>query len=85
MLSVFVQSNLIETDEPIGLLWKEERTETYREVVDYRMGPCPAVSDYFDVQPDVPILSRTYLVFSNNRHYGIVTESFPATYFRDWT
>ncbi|HYM36643.1 MAG TPA: chorismate pyruvate-lyase family protein, partial [Steroidobacteraceae bacterium] len=32
--SVSIQDQLLNTDRPIGLLWKEARLETYREIVD---------------------------------------------------
>lgn len=82
MLTETMQHKLLETDCPIGIVWKEERMETYREVVERRIAPCPRVSCYFDVPSHIPILSRTYRIFARNKPFGVVTESFPSTYFR---
>lgn len=81
MLTETMRYKLLETDYPMGRVWKEERLETYREVIEHRIAPCPRVSMYFDVPLHIPILSRTYLVFAHNKPFGVVTESFPSTYF----
>lgn len=81
MLTETMRYKLLETDCPMGRVWKEERLETYREVVEHRIAPCPRVSMHFDVPLHIPILSRTYLVFVRNKSFGVVTESFPSTYF----
>lgn len=82
MLTETMRYKLLETDCPMGHVWKEERLETYREVVEHRIAPCPRVSMHFDVPLHIPILSRTYRVFVRNEPFGVVTESFPSTYFR---
>jgi len=83
MLTETMRYKLLETDCPMGRVWKEERLETYREVIEHRIAPCPRVSIYFDVPFHIPILSRTYLVFVRNKPFGVVTESFPSTHFRE--
>ena len=81
-LSKSLQYKLLETDQPIGMLWKEERIEIYREVIDYKIVPCEAISSFFNLQSHIPILSRTCLIFNSGKPFGIITESFPSTYFR---
>ncbi|PEW07823.1 chorismate pyruvate-lyase family protein [Bacillus cereus] len=81
-LSRTIQSNLLETDCPIGLLWKNEKLETYREITDIRSEYNGELSKYFDVHPNTPLLSRTYLIHNNHKKLGMITEKFPITYFR---
>lgn len=83
MLTETMRYKLLETDCPMGRAWKEERLETYREVIEHKTAPCPRVSMYFDAPLHIPILSRTYLIFMRNRPFAVVTESFPSTYFRE--
>lgn len=81
MLTENMRYQLFETNRPMGLVWKDERLEMYREVIERRIAPCPRVSVYFNVPPHIPILSRTYLIFVRNRPFGVITESFPSTHF----
>lgn len=83
MLTETMRYKLLETDCPMGRVWKEEKLEMYRDVIEHRIAPCPRVSIYFDVPFHIPILSRTYLVFVRNKPFGVVTESFPSTHFRE--
>ena len=77
-----IQYKLLETDLPIGLIWKEEKFETYREIIEYKNEVCETLSIYFDIDPQVSMLSRTYLIYHNNTILGIITEKFPFTYFK---
>lgn len=81
-LSRPTQYKLLETDRPIGLLWKEERLESYREIIDYQAEPAGAIADYFEIQPDALVLSRSYLIHHRQTVLGVITEKFPRTYFK---
>ena len=82
-LSKFIQKNLLESDKPIGLLWKEEKLETYREIIGYNLSPCPSVSAYFNGTDKDLILSRYYFIHHNHKVMGIITEKFPLEYFKE--
>lgn len=84
-LSRTIQFELLETDRPIGLLWKNEKLETFREITDIRSEYNNELAEYFDVHPETPLLSRTYLIHNNHKELGMITEKFPISYFREDT
>jgi len=75
------QYALLETDRPIGLLWKEERIHTFRDIIEIRVELCDNLTSFFDVPRGTKFLARTYLVYNNNNKLGMITEKFPITYF----
>jgi chorismate-pyruvate lyase len=72
---------LLETDAPIGLVWKEEKAEMYRDVVDIRREHCRVTTGYFGLPPETALLSRTYLLLQGGSPLGVITEKFPASSF----
>lgn len=76
-----IQYKLLETDYPIGLLWKAEKLETYREITEIRSELCADLAEHFNVGPDTPFLARTYLIHNNHKTLGLITEKFPTTFF----
>jgi chorismate-pyruvate lyase len=80
--SAATQNQLLHTDRPIGLLWKEERLETYREIVEHKIEPCPEIANHFGLEQDAIFVSRTYLIFQSARPLGAITEKWPLSYFR---
>jgi chorismate-pyruvate lyase len=82
-LSRQTQYKLLETDQPIGLMWKEEKLDTYREIIKYNAEHDKAIEVYFNINPDTIILSRTYLIYNKQNIIGMITEKFPITYFRE--
>jgi len=76
-----IKNELLETDCPVGLLWKREKIEMYREIQEIRKEYCNGLVDYFNVMPGTLFLSRTYLLYSNRKTLGIITEKFPAVFF----
>jgi len=83
LLSRSIQYKLLETDQPIGLMWKEEKLETYRDLLGHKVEICEKVATYFDVQPQTPIISRTYFIYHQQAILGVITEKFPITYFKE--
>lgn len=77
-----IQSKLLETDAPIGLLWKQEKVEMYREIIDTSVKQCATISAHFGLLPDTQLLSRTYLLHQNARPFGVISESFPLHSFK---
>ncbi|GAC1470569.1 MAG: chorismate pyruvate-lyase family protein [Gemmatimonadaceae bacterium] len=80
-LSVRARVALLETDMPIGQVWKEEKTEMYREIVDMRVEQCPVTAAHFGLPFDAQLLSRTYLIHQSGSPLGLITEKFPTTSF----
>ena len=74
-----MQEKILQTDTPIGQLWKMSRLETYREIVDFRRETDEVVAALFDVEAQM--LSRTYLIHTGGLPMGLIVEKFPITYF----
>ncbi len=81
--SASLQERLLHTDTPIGLLWKEARLETYREVIAKSIEPGAAIGQYFDLPPQAEFVSRTYLIHHGGRPLGAITEKWPLGVFRN--
>jgi chorismate-pyruvate lyase len=77
-----IQAKLLETDTPIGLLWKQEKVEMYREIIDVRLEQCAIVAAHFGLPADTPLLSRTYLLHQQAKPLGVITEKFPLSSFQ---
>jgi len=81
LLSHSIQYKLLETDCPIGLMWKEEKLDMYRDILGHQTEICDTVAAYFDVPSQTPIISRTYSIYHRNKILGTITEKFPITHF----
>lgn len=81
-LSGWMQEQMLTTDRPIGLLWKEERLETFREIVGQTVEPCAAIAHHFDLPASEPFVSRTYLIHHNGQPLGMISEKWPIARFR---
>ncbi|MCK5521551.1 MAG: DUF98 domain-containing protein [Thiomargarita sp.] len=75
------REKLIKSHTPIGKLWREYKTETFKEITTYDREPAGKFSDYFDIKREDKLLSRTYRVFSNRQLVMMITEKFPESYF----
>jgi chorismate-pyruvate lyase len=82
-LPAIMQRQLLESDRPIGLLWREQRLETYREIVACGREPCGLLAPHFDLGENTLMLVRSYLVYHQHKPLGVITEKFPASYFLD--
>jgi chorismate-pyruvate lyase len=82
-LSPGTRAGLVDTEVPIGVLWRQEQAEMYRENVDIRLERHPAVAAHFGLPADTPLLSRSYTVRQGGQVMGMITEKFPITRFRD--
>lgn len=80
-LSASIQDQLLTTDRPIGLLWQEERLETYREIVDQRVEARCDVARHFGLPETTPSAARTYVVYQAGRPLGAITERWPLCVF----
>lgn len=75
------KSRLIESQEPMGRLWLEHKLETFKEIIDSAIEIAEDLSNYFNIEREDKILSRTYRVFSNKKPIIMITEKFPESYF----
>jgi chorismate-pyruvate lyase len=74
---------LVTTDKPIGILLAEHRTETFREILRMCREPAGRYGEHFGIEADVELISRTYRIVRRQRPMILITEKFPATFFRD--
>ena len=69
------------TNIPIGLLWREAKLETHREIIEYRRERNAAVALHLGIDDNSELLSRTYMLYTSGKPMGVITEKFPAGYF----
>jgi chorismate-pyruvate lyase len=74
-----MQETMLQTDTPIGQLWKAARLETYREIIDFHREHDAGLAALFDC--DGTLLSRSYLIHAGGAPMGLIVEKFPAAYF----
>ena len=77
------QHELLESRVPMGKLWRQNRLETFKEIISTQKEPARELSQYFDIAPEDELLSRTYLVFSQGQPIIQITEKFPTSYFQN--
>jgi chorismate-pyruvate lyase len=77
-----IQHGLLHTEQPIGLLWRQERLEMYRDIVLRQIEHCPETAAVFGLPTNTLMLSRTYTLFHADQQLGVITERFPSNYFR---
>ena len=80
-LDVLFQEQLLNSEKPIGKLWLEYRVETFKEIIDLSQEPAGDLSEYFQINQDEKLFSRTYRVFSQGQPIMMITEKFPESYF----
>jgi chorismate-pyruvate lyase len=81
-LDEIYRERLLHSKEPIGRLWLEHRVETYKEIIHSARESAGNLAQYFGIDPESHLLSRTYRVFSNRQPIMTITEKFPEIYFR---
>lgn len=69
--------DLLSTDTPLGLLLRERRLETFRELVTSTTEETGRCASHFGVDPTAMALSRTYRVVWSQRPAMLITEKFP--------
>ena len=73
---------LVNTDRPIGVLLGENRTETFREILEVGRDPAGPVGDHFGIPGDALLVSRTYRIVARGQPIMLITEKFPPDFFR---
>jgi chorismate-pyruvate lyase len=77
-----IREPMLHTERAVGLLWKEARLETFREVIRQSIGARAAIAEHFGVPCHRDFVSRTYLVHHAGRPLGMITEAWPLHSFR---
>ncbi len=75
------KQELLVSQTPLGRLWLEHKLETFKEIIDSAREPAHERADYFHINMEDLLLSRTYRVFSNRRPIMRITEKFPESFF----
>ena len=70
-------NSLLNTKIPIGKLWSEHKVETFKEIIDSGMESANELANYFGIEPQSNLISRTYAVYSHAKITMIITEKFP--------
>lgn len=73
-LDVRVRRGLLETDTGLGRLWKNNRIETFKEVLDARVEIAGPLSRYFEVHTNDALLLRRCRVSCSGRPVALLTE-----------
>jgi chorismate-pyruvate lyase len=79
-LAPAMSRRLLRTDAPIGLLLREHRTETFREILHCGMVPARDLGAHFGTSEATPLVARTYRVWIDRRPAMLITEKFPQSY-----
>lgn len=75
------RAQLLDSQTPIGKLWLEHQVATFKDIIAAEQHPAGELADYFAIQPQESLLSRTYRVLNDSQPVMLITEKFPAAYF----
>ncbi|MEL6930678.1 MAG: chorismate pyruvate-lyase family protein [Cyanobacteria bacterium J06600_6] len=82
-LETEMRDELIFSRQPIGKLLRENKVETYREILDCGIEPAGLLGQHFQIEPQAELIYRTYLVLIDGLPVMKITEKFPTTNFID--
>ena len=77
------RSDLLHSRQPIGRLWEKYKTETYKVMLKSGKFLAGELAAHFGIQASDALITRTYGVYSNQKLIMVITENFPASYFKD--
>lgn len=77
-----IVDGLLRTDKAIGVLLAERRAETFREIVQVDREPAGPCALHFGIDPDAELVWRRYRVIARGKPAILITEKFPASFFR---
>lgn len=77
------RSDLLHSRQPIGRLWEKYKTETYKVMLKSGKLVAGKLASHFGIQASDALITRTYGVYSNQKLIMVITENFPASYFKD--
>lgn len=73
---------LLKSQSSIGKLWVIHRMETFKEILTLHWETAGELADFFKIERDSRLLCRTYRVFTKQQPIMLITEKFPALFFR---
>jgi len=79
-LSQHFRTDLLASCEPIGKLWAKYCCETYKTILCADREKAGTLSEYFNIQSNDDIISRTYSVYSSGKVVMVITEKIPSSY-----
>ena len=79
-----IVDELLESDKPLGVLLAEHRVETFREVLRAGRAEAGPWGAHFGIAGTDEVIFRTYRVVIRQQPTILVTETFPATAFREF-
>lgn len=77
-----IKDDLILSDKPIGKLILDYKIETYREILNWGIEQAESIAEYFQIDTQATVINRTYRIFAYHSPIMLITEKFPASYFR---
>ncbi|MDD2863751.1 MAG: chorismate lyase [Methylococcales bacterium] len=77
------REDLLASQIPIGKLWAKHRVETYKEIEPPFFETAEKLAIHFNIAPEKELLGRTYRVFSSQQPMMMLTEKFPASFFKE--
>jgi chorismate-pyruvate lyase len=75
-LDVQFQSGLLNSDTPIGRLWRDNKVEIFKEILTVSKQPSGSLASHFGAGNDSPVIVRTSRVFMGGRPVMLITEHF---------
>lgn len=81
-LPSWLREQMLSTDLPVGLLWKQSRLETFREILGSSVGPHEGIASLFGLSVAELFASRSYRIHHDGKPLGIISETWPLRYFR---
>ncbi len=82
LFSPAIQRDLVETDLPIGLLWRREKLEMHREIIGCTRVADAQIAALLQVAPATLLLSRSYRIIHGGQELGTICETFSPTVLR---
>jgi chorismate-pyruvate lyase len=70
------QAELLETNIPLGRLWRSHRLETFKQLVNVECRPARELGAHLSCTVDASVLGRVYDVFSTGRVVMRIAEYF---------
>ncbi|MDP9387917.1 MAG: chorismate pyruvate-lyase family protein [Actinomycetota bacterium] len=75
-------NGLLQTDQPIGRLLAEHRSETFREILLVDREPAGSCAAHLGIDSTAEVIFRTYRIVARGKPIMVITEKFPADSFR---
>lgn len=81
LLWPWVREDLVRGRLGIGELLRDQRVETYRELLSYGQHDAGALSEHLGVEPMENVIFRYYRIFMNRKPTLYISETFPVSHY----